>query len=238
MINNKTCYFNNGADKIDVIDNEVYVNNQKINEINRGVDGIVYRYKDFAIKLYHDTNLIKEHLKDYQIDVLTSLKMKHIVLPKQKLISDTQNTGFVMEYINLENKIDILTTSTNNVLNQVSGLEEELKIMGQNNFLLEDVKKENLFYNGTLHLFDPDSFIYDKKTNFSKKNLEIFSWYFIRDVIFSLDENMTKKEQTALVRKLHYLYQKGKYTLMAEFLLDNVYKDNLYEFKKILKKKK
>lgn len=236
MLNNKICYFNNGDDKIDVIDNEVYVNNQKINEINRGVDGIVYSYKDCAIKLYHDTDLIKEHLKDSQIDILTSLKMKHIVLPKQILISDTKNPGFVMEYINLKNKIDILTTSTNNVLNQVSDLEEELKIMGQNNFLLEDVKKENLFYNGTLHLFDPDSFIYNKKTDFSKKNLEIFSWYFMRDVIFSLDENMTEKEQTALVRKLHYLYKKGEYKSMAEFLLDNVYEDNLYEFKENFKK--
>ena len=80
MIANKTCYFNNGTDKINVIDNKVYVNGHLVDEINRGVDGVVYKYKNFAIKLYHDSKKIKEHLTDYQIDILTSLKMQHIIL--------------------------------------------------------------------------------------------------------------------------------------------------------------
>ena len=81
MISNKTCYFNDKKDKIDVIDNKVYINNVLAQEIGRGVDGIVYRYQDSAIKLYHDNSKIKSHLADYQIDMLTSLKMKRIVLP-------------------------------------------------------------------------------------------------------------------------------------------------------------
>ena len=238
MISNKTCYFNDKKDKIDVIDNKVYINNVLAQEIGRGVDGIVYRYQDSAIKLYHDNSKIKSHLADYQIDMLTSLKMKRIVLPKEKLISDTPNSGFVMQYIDLETKDDILRTNRDDVLKQISELEEELSMIGDKNFLLDDMQSRNLFYNGELYLFDPDNLVYDKKTNFSRKNLEIFSWYFMRDVIFSLNNELTEKEQTGLVRKLHYLYQKGKYISLAQFLGDNIYENSLSEFRENFKKEK
>ena len=238
MISNKICYFNNKKDRIDVIDNKAYINNTLTEEIGQGVDGIVYRHQDSAIKLYHDNSKIKSHLTDYQIDILTSLKMKRIVLPTQRLVSDTPNSGYVMKYVNLETQNDILKTDCDVILEQISELEEELSTIGENHFLLDDMQSRNLFYNGELYLFDPDNFIYDKKTNFSRKNLEIFSWYFMRDIIFSLNNELTEKEQNSLVRKLHYLYQKGKYISLAQFLIDNVYENNLGEFRENIKKEK
>lgn len=238
MINNKTCYFNDGKDKLDVVDNKVFINGTLIEEVNRGVDGIVYKYQDSAIKLYHDSKKIKEHLTTFQIDILSSFKMNHVVLPTQKLISDTPNAGFIMNYIDLDSEKDILYENWENVLKQIKGLEKELFIIGENNFLLEDMQANNLFYNGNLYLFDSDNLTYDKKTNFSRKNLELFSWYFMRDIIFSLNGEFSKKEQTGFVRKLHYLYQKGKYTSLAEFLNDNIYENNLNEFRKNFIKEK
>ena len=143
-----------------------------------------------------------------------------------------------MQYIDLETKDDILRTNRDDVLKQISELEEELSMIGDKNFLLDDMQSRNLFYNGELYLFDPDNLVYDKKTNFSRKNLEIFSWYFMRDVIFSLNNELTEKEQTGLVRKLHYLYQKGKYISLAQFLGDNIYENSLSEFRENFKKEK
>ena len=238
MISNKICYFNNEKDRIDVIDNKVYINNVLTEKIGQGVDGVVHRHQDLAIKLYHDNSKIKSHLTDYQIDILTSIKTKHIILPKQSLVSDKQNPGFVMEYINLKTENDIYKTNFDDLITQISELEEELSIIGKNNFLLDDLQSRNLFYNGNLYLFDPDNFIYDKKTNFSRRNLEIFSWYFMRDIIFSLNNEFTEKEQNGLVRKFHYLYKKGKYTSLAEFLIDYIYESNLGEFRENFKKEK
>lgn len=238
MINNKTGYFNNGKDRLEVINNNVYVNDTILQLLDKGQDGYVYRYEDKAIKLYHDNSAIKEHLNKKQIDILSSLTTKHIVLPKEKIISEEKNIGFIMEYINLDTKKDILLANKQHIIKELKEIEEELALVGQNHFLLDDMQPHNLFYNGTLYLFDPDSLIYEEKVNFNRRNLELFSWYFIRDIIFSLNNEITKKEQTSLVRKLHYLYKKGNYSTLSTFLKEIINTENLKEFRKKLLLKK
>lgn len=238
MIKNKVCYFNNRKYRLEIIDNKVYINGVSLDLLDHGVDGFVYKFKDKAIKLYREDKLIKSHLNQEQISILSSITTDHIVLPREKLIGDN-NPGYIMKYINIEKKKDFLLESKAHIVKELKELEDELILLGKNHFLLGDMQESNIFYNGKLYLFDSDSFVYDKKANFSRRNLELFSWYFMRDVLFSLKTNsIEEKEQLGFVRKLHYLYQKGKYTSIAEFLEDYMYEENLKEFSKNIKKEK
>ena len=227
MINNKICYFNNNQDELVVMNNKVYVNGVLLQLLGFGVDGEVYKYKDKAIKLYHDENSVKEHLSQEQINILSDISTNHIVLPKQSLISNEFNPGFVMEYIDLETKKDILLADKNTLIKELQETESELQLVGENHFLLNDTNAKNLFYNGQFHIFDADSFLYDKKVNFDKRNIEIFVWHFIRDIIFAESNGFNKKEQLGLVRKLNYLYKRGNYFLLSNFLEEFIEEENL-----------
>jgi len=238
MLKDKICYFNNEKDKLEVINNNVYVNGILLKFLDSGVDGFVYKYKDKAIKLYRDNELIKEHLTNQQIAILCSLSTKHLVLPEEPLISNDKNFGFVMSYINLETKKDILLVSKNHLIKELQEIENELELMGKNHFLLNDRLTKNLFYNGNLYLFDPDSFLYDKKVDFSKQNLEIFVWHFIRDIIFNLNNKITKEEQLSLIRKLNFLYNKGNYYSLSSFLESFMTTKNLQEVRQNFIQKK
>ena len=89
MINVKVCFFNNNKEQINIINNKAYIynrtymNNIPLELLGIGVDGVVYKYKDKAIKLYHDNKYVKEHLTKEQINILTTYNTKHIVLPKE-----------------------------------------------------------------------------------------------------------------------------------------------------------
>ena len=230
MINDKVCFSNNNKEQITIINNKAYIynrtymNNIPLELLGIGVDGVVYKYKDKAIKLYHDNKYVKEHLTKEQINILTTYNTKHIVLPKESLTSTDINPGFIMNYINLEQEKDLSIEPKKVIINEIKEMEQELMFLGQNHFLLNDSNTDNLFYNGNLYLFDPDSFLYDAKANFTRRNIEIFVWYFIRDIIFSLKNGYSKQEQLANIRRLNYLYKKGDYQFLSN-LLENLPED-------------
>lgn len=220
MVNDKICYFNNPKEKIEIKQGIVYVNDSKIKELGQGVDGIVYKYKDKAIKLYHDDIHIKLHLNKNEIDRLCNLYTKKITLPKEILIHNEIVIGYIMNYVDITNPKNILSSDKNHIINKIKEIEEELILLGKNNFLLEDTKPENLFYNDNFYMFDSDSFIYEKNLDASNENLKVFTYQFFRYLILLLNPNMSHPEYLSYIRKMNYLYKKGNYTLLSEFLED------------------
>lgn len=232
MLNNKECYLNNKA-KLEVINNNVYINGIKLNLLGKGVDGIVYKYHDKAIKLYHDSFYIKEHLSIKQIETLSLIPTKKIILPKEALKNNDNNFGYIMKYIDLNHQKNILLEEIYTLTKKIKQIEEELMLIGKNNFLLDDFKTENLIYNGDLFLIDPDSFVFEQGIDFSLKNQELFVWYFIKNIIFSLNSNVSKKEIISSLRKMHYLYKKSEIYYFSDFLKENFGNCSLYEIREL-----
>lgn len=106
------------------------------------------------------------------MDILSSIFTKHIILPKEKLVSNNNNPGFIMNYINLDTKKDILLATKKELIKEINELEEELILVGKNHFLLSDMQKTNLFYNGNFYLFDPDTLLSKKALIFLDKILK------------------------------------------------------------------
>ena len=67
-------------------------------------------------------------------------------------------------------------------------------------------------------MFDPDSFIYEKNLDASKENLKVFSWQFFRYMIYLLNPDMPQPEFLSYIRKMNYLYKKGNYISLSNFL--------------------
>ena len=178
------------------------------------------------------------HLSSSEIKKLSLLKTKHIILPKELLTTNDKTLGFTMDYIDINTKQEFLKVSLSHIINEIKELESELYLLGKNNFLLEDVEPRNLFYNGKFYLFDADSFVYDEGLDYSKKNIEMFTWCFIRAIALSLNNKLSNKEQTAMVRKLHYLYTKSDYLLLSDFLKDLMQDKKLENINNNLKIKK
>ena len=235
MLKNNEFYFHNN--KIIIKNDNVYIKDNKLNLLGSGVDGKVYRYQDKAIKLYHDES-VKDHLTNYQIDILSTFSTTHLILPLERLKNGNDNLGYNMKYINLENHQNILTINKKIIIDELQELEEELSLIGEKNFLLNDKLSNNLFYSDKLYLLDPDSLTYIPKANLSKRNLEVFTWYFIRDVIFQLNDEITKEEQRSLIRKLNFLYNKSNYSTLSSFLEKSMNFETLEEIRQNFIKKR
>ena len=126
MINDKICYFNNPKEKIEVKQKIVYINDYKVEKLGQGVDGIVYKYKDKAIKLYHDDIHIKLHLNKNEIDRLCNLHTKRITLPREILINNETVLGYIMNYVDINKTKPILSSDKNHIINKIQELEKEL----------------------------------------------------------------------------------------------------------------
>ena len=90
---------------------------------------------------------IKLHLTKNEIDRLCNLYTERIILPREVLINDNIASGFIMNYIDTTSQKDILLVDKKHLINEIKEVEDELILLGKNNFLLEDTKPENLFYN-------------------------------------------------------------------------------------------
>ena len=221
MLKNKTCCFNYNQDNIEVSDEFVYVNKLLVPKIGSGIDGEIYKYQDKAIKLYNDQITVKMHLTKQEIERLSKINTKHIILPKELLL-DTNNkvAGYVMNYVDLNTKQNILLANKINLIKQLKELEQELILLGKKHFLLDDNNPENLFYNYNLYLFDSDSFMYEKYEEVSKQNIEIFAWCFIRYIVYSFNENLSEFNHLRYASRIYDIYRSGNYYSISNFIED------------------
>ena len=60
--------------------NIVKINVNKLDEFNFGKEGIVYKYNDYAVKVYSKLAL-KDRLNEKQCKALTNITTKRILLP-------------------------------------------------------------------------------------------------------------------------------------------------------------
>ena len=144
----------------------------------------VFKYNDLAIKLFKDIALKeRRHLKEDEIDFLSSIKTKRILLPTGKVIkmepsiedfsyddiidsrgkylnrisSDLELVGYTEKFI--DGNKNIFDIKVDTLLNELEIISDDLKILNDNLVILSDLHKNNAIYNGSLYLIDPGNYM-------------------------------------------------------------------------------
>lgn len=135
-----------------------------------GTEGIVYKYKNKALKIYYPEAINdgfgskeKNHL------YLTNIQTKQIILPNSlfyNVINDY--SGYITEYQEDPNRgevnTNIINSTSRNFIKNLRIVENDINTLSKNFVLMADVKKQNVIYNGTLYIIDPGR--YRVKTNY------------------------------------------------------------------------
>lgn len=101
----------------------------------------VYTDYERAYKIY-DRSSIDSELKSLKIDILSSVSMKGLILPKQKIIGKNV-IGYSMDYIN-GNRITQLNLKTSELLQLFKNISDLLKYYHRHGIILADLNISNI----------------------------------------------------------------------------------------------
>lgn len=153
------------------------VNSNKVEEvleyIGSGAEADVYRYKNYAIKIFFDQNII-----NYDVEILSHLQN---ITCYPKLYAGNNNI-MISEFIEGKtlNQLDSedLSKCNDNCLNL---LFSDIKTTLKNHILTEDLNKNNIILssNGLLKIIDVGYF--ELKNKHTETLLEYFNYYEVND---------------------------------------------------------
>lgn len=215
------------GNEIIVINKLALYNQQQMEYINEGEEGITYRYQENAIKIYHETprkkvanKKILKHLQEQEI--------KRIIRPIELLSEENREcSGYIAPYINGNNE-EIYHYSKNKLLEEITTVTEDLKILGNQGIAIGDLRSSNYLSNQSgVYLLDFGDY-YESKENTTSINNRTFELFFLYSIIYEKLKKIGKKEAMSddkvlgVYRKLRYQVISQEQSLLP-YLEENMY---------------
>ena len=231
---------------LSITEQDVLCNEEKIEYIDKGEEGIVYRYQDKAIKIYHNQpKKIVISLK--LLEELKKIDLKRIINPIEILFAEDnlEYIGYITKYINGD-KDSIYEYKKEKLLKELDYINEDLERLGKENIIIGDLRYSNYLSNITgMYLLDFGD--YDKSIgnvngiNINKREFEHFFFY---DLLFTRLKQVGLKEKTPY-EKILGSYRKERYRFnhdnkeLSMYLDENMNEEeNLNNYAKRLIKQK
>lgn len=198
----------------------------KLEYLGDGCEAAVYRYdKNIAIKIYKN-NGFKRKLDEETALGLMKLKTKRILLPEEIIYNENNEMiGYKKKY--KENYNHALKYINGlNLYNEILILKEDAYTLASNDYIISDLHRDNMIYDGSIYLTDPGSYekIENPKLNKFLYNQESLNELIIDDIIgFELEQFLSKKKAKTITDDLHK---------KSEFIGD-VIKDELVKSKNL-----
>ncbi len=211
---------------------DLYKDDSKLELIDFGEEGRVYRDGDTAVKIYHKCPN-KDVLDDEEIRQLSDIDTQRVVLPDEAVNGDKVR-GYTMPYIEGDSE-SIFDMNKDVLVSELGLLEDDLKLLGEEKVLIGDLRESNyLSTEDYFYLIDSGDYqVIDSKC--SKANLEMFYEFFIQDVfgLYLLDSGDMSKVFTIYsnIKKDFYNYNGG----LAEYVNDTFSGSIHEEVKKLVK---
>ena len=162
-----------------LLSNNETINTNDLLYVDSGTEGKVYKYKDKAIKVYHD-NLYKRILSYDDINRLKDINTRRIILPNNiiyKLDGDCgYYGGYESRYIKQDGNIyDYSKLDKDILLEEINILESDIKNISDANILLCDLNNtKNIIYNnGKVYFIDAGSYVFNKLGKYNTSNNNI-----------------------------------------------------------------
>lgn len=157
--------------------------------VDQGMEAIVYKYGDEAIKIY------KEHCSKVRLDEasaigLSEIYTERILLPRRilRIAENNKFNGYSLSYIDEIRREDIPQIGMSEFVDELDIIDNDLMILADNHVKVADFTFSNLLYNGSFFIGDPGSFEFDKdisKKLIYKANTFLFNT-FVTDKIFNM----------------------------------------------------
>ena len=154
--------------------------------IDEGKEGIVYRYGDYVLKIYHPCSR-KERLSEDMVRKLTKIHTDKFLLPLGLIFNNTKKfCGYYSKRV-VSNSLDYISNMPLNFLyNEIKEFERDIDLLTNNHVEINDFLGINILYDGSFYMCDPGSFLFDESYSFDelkKINIEKLNRFFIDEVI-------------------------------------------------------
>ena len=189
----------------------------KLDYLGSGMEGMVYRYYDEAIKVY------KTDCSKYILDVdtasrLSLIETSRILLPRRIVYSpeDGSFLGYTTKYIEKGPKSDVFRKNVNRFCDELDVLRDDITLLSNDKVLLEDLIIGNtVFNNGSIFLIDPGSyrFINGSEDDVLYSNLWEFRDFIAYDLLGSVAYSRRRKE---LIKEIFLGYEMDVCDIMRE----------------------
>ena len=174
--------------KIIVNDKKIDLSNDQLDSmyLGEGLEGVVYQYDDYAFKIHNNWSH-KVCLDEDTATKLSSISTSRIVLPKGNIYDENHKfIGYYMDYITSNPLSHISNMRMKYFINEVAEIERDIDVLSDAHFDIDDFHRNNLMYDGEIHIIDPGSYYYDKSksTYFLKYiNRLSFNKFLVEDVL-------------------------------------------------------
>ncbi len=136
---------------------KVRINEGNLKLLGSGIEGNVYKYRDYALKIKSTNNLgLSYEDAKYMIGTRTN----KILLPKGILYINNRYSGYVTKYVSSIGNYKLIDLTKEELINTVIlPIEEDILSISSKNILINDLKEEDTIINELgLYILDPGSF--------------------------------------------------------------------------------
>lgn len=170
------------------------------NKFSSGKEVDCYLINNKIIKIFKDNReSTLKRMSDEGLEKLSSLKLKHFNLPKEYIYDDENN---IVGYI--EDKLQINDYNTdyeqNYYIEKLDELKDDIKLLSENGFKLEDIMYNYTFNKGNIIFYDLTSYEYiDTKNDFLKdfiykNNIKMINTFLVGLTMFDAFKHGEKNE--------------------------------------------
>ncbi len=158
----------------------LYKSGKKLDFIDLGEEGRVFRDNDLAVKIYHDFPN-KEVLSEKDIKKIRKVDTSRIILPIE-VIKNDKTRGYTMPYVDGDNE-SIYSMEKDILVEELYKLREDLKKLGNKNIMISDLRDSNyLSTHENIYLIDSGDYMITNM-DCSDLNIMAFNDFFMQDIL-------------------------------------------------------
>lgn len=168
--------------------------------LSEGTEGIVYRYKENALKIYKEFS-VKSRLDESTAKELTLIRTNRILLPRKLLHNiSSKFVGYSTMFLDKYSPKYISNMKMEDFNKEISLLCKDSDILASNHVDIEDLNSDNMIYDGSIYICDPGSYKIrnnDSVSHISKHNRQVMIEFLV-DSILKQSSKLNKREKKNL----------------------------------------
>lgn len=154
--------------------------------INEGTEGIIYKYKKDALKVYKDFS-VKSRLDEDTAKEFTLINTNRILLPRKLLYNiSSKFIGYSTMFLDNYSHKYISNMKMNKFIDEISLMCVDSDNLASKHIDIEDLNSDNMIYDGNIYICDPGSYKIrksDSVESVTKHNRQIIKEFLVDSIL-------------------------------------------------------